>query len=416
MKLFNRYNRISLPVILCIFMLSGLGCYFWIDHLLVRDFDESLAEQAQKIVAFKQKNGIFPKPGLDDEWLITYGRSSVSGSAHFETTLQFDPEDKDSATYRTLTYYYQQGKEPYQIKISRSMEATEGLSRSIGLITVFSLLTVIITTLLLSRFVLRKLWKPFYATLQSLKDFKLGKHESTGFLHTGTEEFDFMNRQLSGMILSAESEYIRLKEFTENASHELQTPLSIIRSKLDIIVQSENLDQRQSKAMESIYLSLKRLTNLGQSLLLLSKIENNQFKEKVNIDLDDKLKDKIVEMGEIWQEKSLQVNLRSTPTIIYANADLVDILLNNVLSNASRHNNRHGTIDIYLQQHEMKVVNTGMAMAIDPSRIFSRFYKQQQYSTNNGLGLAIIKQICDQSAFEVNYEFSGQLHCFTFSF
>ncbi|MDB5109415.1 MAG: integral rane sensor signal transduction histidine kinase [Mucilaginibacter sp.] len=414
MKLFTRYNRINLPIILGIFILSGIGCYLWINHLLIADFDDSLGEQAQKIALYTHKNGNFPKPGLMDDWIITYQPNNRIVRPYYETTERYDPDDKDSSKYRTLYYTYNKDGHYYLITISKSLEALEGLSRSVAMITMITLLSVIIVTLLLSHFVLRKLWRPFYHTLNLLRDYKPGSPKTVSLSETGTEEFNFMNTRITDMIRNTEKEYAILKEFTENASHEMQTPISIIRTKLDMIVQGENLSEQQSLAMESTYQSLRRLTNLGQSLLLLSKIENNQFNSMILIDLEDKVKDKIIQLEDFWQEKQITVNFKYEAARIKANPDLIDILLNNVLSNASRHNIKKGIIDINLKQHELIVSNTGSEEPIDPERIFTRFYKQQQHSTNNGLGLAIIKQICDHSQIKINYQFIDHQHRFSF--
>src|ERR1700730_11908560 len=106
MKLFARYNRISLPIILGIFILSGIGCYIWIDHLLIADFDESLGEQAQKIALYIHKNGNFPQTGLTDDLLVTYQPNNKIVRPYYETTNHYDPDDKDSSKYRTFYYSY----------------------------------------------------------------------------------------------------------------------------------------------------------------------------------------------------------------------------------------------------------------------------------------------------------------------
>jgi signal transduction histidine kinase len=252
-QLFTRYNRIKLPIILGIFLLSGLGCYFWIDHILIADVDESLSEQAQKIDQYIDANNAFPKPEMTDEWEFSYRKTNTQTlTARFETTEQYDAEDKTDIQYRKIIYSHSLGNNNYLIIISKSLETVGGLSRSIAMTTIIALLSAIFVTLLLSHFVLKKLWMPFYQTLDLLKVFKLSKRQEITLKETGTTEFDFMNKQLSELIGSAEKDYILLKEFTENASHEMQTPVSIIRSKLDVIVQGENLSPIQSEAIGSI--------------------------------------------------------------------------------------------------------------------------------------------------------------------
>lgn len=415
MKLFTRYNQISLPIILGIFFLSGIGSYLWIDHLFISDFDESLVEQAQKIALYTHKTGSFPRSGLTDDWLITYQPNNKVVSPHYQTNERYDPDDKDSSKYRNLYYTYNKDGQYYLITISKSLEELEGLSRYVAMIIMITVLAVIIVTILLNHFLLRKLWRPFYHTLNLLKEYKPGSRKTVPLSETGIEEFNFMNASIADMIHNTEKEYALLKEFTENASHEMQTPISIIRTKLDMIVQGENLSELQSLAMESAYQSVRRLSNLGQSLLLLSKIENNQFTDITLIDLEDKIKNKIIQLEEYWLEKQITVSFKSEASMINTNPDLLDILLNNVLSNASRHNIKGGSINIYLKQHELAVGNTGNGEPIDPARIFTRFYKQRKHSMDNGLGLAIIKQICDHTGVKVSYQFTDQQHRFSFT-
>jgi signal transduction histidine kinase len=331
------------------------------------------------------------------------------------TTSHYDPDDKDSSKYRTLYYTYNKSGHIYLITISKSLEGLEGLFRSVAMTTMITLLSVIMVTLLLSHFVLKKLWQPFYHTLNLLGGYKPGSRETVPLSETGTEEFNFMNARIADMIRNTEKEYALLKEFTENASHEMQTPISIIRTKLDMIVQGENLSDQQSLAMESVYQSVRRLSNLGQSLLLLSKIENNQFSDTALINLEDRINDKVSQLEEVWQEQQITVNCYTESSMIRVNPDLLDILLNNVLGNASRHNIKNGTIDIGLKPGTLTVSNTGGEEPINPARIFTRFYKQQQHSMNNGLGLAIIKQLCDRSRIGVSYHFADHRHHFLFT-
>jgi K+-sensing histidine kinase KdpD len=132
------------------------------------------------------------------------------------------------------------------------------------------------------------------------------------------------------------------------------------------------------------------------------------------IDVEERIKDKIIQLEEFWMEKQIAASCRSEQALIRANPDLLDIWLNNVLSNASRHNIHHGVIDVYLRQGELVVSNTGGGIPIDPERIYTRFFKQQQHSMNNGLGLAIIKQICEQAQIMVSYRFIDHRHTFSF--
>ncbi|MHB8208622.1 hypothetical protein [Mucilaginibacter sp.] len=147
MKLFTRYNRISLPIILGIFILSGFGCYTWIKHMLINDFDDSLSEQAQKINDYTVKTGKFPEPGLTEHWVIQPENSRTIIRPYFKTIRRYDPDDNDNSRFRSINYSCDKDGKYYRITVFKSMEAMEGLSRSIALITMVTLLAVIIVTL-----------------------------------------------------------------------------------------------------------------------------------------------------------------------------------------------------------------------------------------------------------------------------
>jgi signal transduction histidine kinase len=266
--------------------------------------------------------------------------------------------------------------------------------------------------LLIIRFLMGRLCRPFYGAIDAMRRFKLGRNQDLRFPRTTIDEFAFMNEQLRQATEKAEQDYLLLKEFTENASHELQTPLSIIRSKLDLLIQQEELSQRQSEILQSAYAAIKKLSRLNQSLLLLTKIGNQQFNHIETISLKEKIEEKLLQFQELWQANQVQVSSRLEKTCIRASPELIDILLNNLLSNASNHNIQQGAIDIVLESNRLTVSNTGLPIPLDQKRVFMRFYKGEQHTGHNGLGLSIIKQICEVSAITPSYRFAGGKHEF----
>jgi signal transduction histidine kinase len=248
-----------------------------------------------------------------------------------------------------------------------------------------------------------------------MRSYKLGKVKEVQLPATDINEFQFLNENLEDTIHKAEEEYQSLKEFTENASHELQTPLAVIRSKLDLLIQKEDLSEAQSEELKDIYVSVKKMSQLSRSLLLMTKIGNQQFDQVRDIDLREKIEEKLKQFQELWNNSQLHLRCQLEEAFITANENLTDILLNNLLSNASRHNIRGGSIDIHLQDRQLTVSNTGLLKALDPKRIFRRFYKEGTNSQHNGLGLSIIKQICEQSAIQIVYSYENGNHIFQLS-
>lgn len=231
------------------------------------------------------------------------------------------------------------------------------------------------------------------------------------FPETTTLEFKYMNDILKRSFQKAGEDYVALKEFTENASHELQTPLAIISSKLDLLIQDENLSEKQEAKIMSAYAALKRISQLNQSLLLSAKIGNQQFTSTSNISFKQKINEKLEQFQELWEGR-ISIRASLDESFVIMNKDLSETLINNLLSNATKHNMENGFIEIELSPGILSIKNPGIERPLDPTRIFQRFYKSEQNSVGNGLGLSIIKQICDASGLKIEYFFQNNTHCF----
>ena len=172
-------------------------------------------------------------------------------------------------------------------------------------------------------------------------------------------------------------DFIHLKEFAENASHEIQTPMAIIQSKLDSLMQSPNLTEEHIRHIVGVSNASQRLSVLNRSLLLLAKIENNQFNEKEEIDMSIMLQKQLDGLAEIFVDKGLQLSTSiDQNTVVQGNHFLSTIIVSNLLKNAIAHNVPNGTINIDLTADQLKVENTGKHLAVDPKELFKRFKKE----------------------------------------
>jgi signal transduction histidine kinase len=266
---------------------------------------------------------------------------------------------------------------------------------------------------LLNRFVLRKLWRPFYNTIEELKTFELERSQTLHLPSVKTEEFALLNATLTGVSERAVREYTLLKEFTENASHELQTPLAVIGSKLDLLIQDEALSGSQSKIVQDAYHALARMTHLNQSLLELAKIEGGQYHKRLYLDLRSLLSEKLSVLEELFHSRALQVSIDLESSTVRMHPVLADMLLNNLLTNAIYHNVDNGQISIRLGARSLTICNTSEQPPISRDLVFRRFSKPDNQSRGTGLGLAISQQICAASACTLDYHHKSNRHCFT---
>jgi len=325
----------------------------------------------------------------------------------------FDEPEKERDIVRQLMFYIEPGGQWYRVTVSKSLEGTDNLLQSIVTITLITILLILAMAFLINRLVLRKLWQPFYETLSAMRGFDLGKKEQLVFPSTTIDEFIVMNDTLKQATAKAEKDYLYLKEFTENASHELQTPLAIIQSKLDVLIQDEQLTEPQSRAVQAAYEAIQRLSRLNQGLLLLTKIENGQYADTAAINIAQKISEKIIQFDEMIAAKNITVTKTLDESVnIKMNPVLADILLNNLFSNAIKYNLQGGKIDIIADQGIIEISNSGAATELDAGRIFRRFAKSGQAKDGIGLGLAIVRQAAEVSGLEARYLYEDQQHRF----
>jgi signal transduction histidine kinase len=205
-------------------------------------------------------------------------------------------------------------------------------------------------------------------------------------------------------------DYRSLKEFSENASHELQTPLAIIRGKLELLLET-HIDEKQASLIEGIQNAVQKLSSINQSLVLLTKLENQEYPVKEKMDVSNFVRHSIDSFRELIEMKSISLATEIHPDIyLNLNPFVADILMTNLLSNAIRHNFVNGSIEVVLTSSGLSVKNTGDPPNVNTQELFKRFKKDKQSSESTGLGLAIVKQICDLNNFKVAYEFANGYH------
>ena len=415
MKLLTKYNRINLLSTVVIFLLACIAFSLLLRYVLINQVDEDLKIEQNEITSYTHKYDRLPEIVKVHDQQIEYtplAKTPPAITNTFKTSKQFNHHEKEDELIRTLNFNINAGGEWWLVTVTKSLEGTDDLIQLIFIITTITILLILTATFIINRYILNKLWQPFYNTLQNIRGFKIGNIEKLTLSETKIDEFVLMNNTLQQALTKASKDYVLLKEFTENASHELQTPLAVIRSKLDLLIQDEHLTAQQSNSLQAAYDAIQKLSRMNQSLLLLAKIENRQFNETTVIDLKKMAEEKINAFKELWQNKNITVNTQLNEAFITMHISLADVLLNNLLSNATKHNIDNGNINIHLKQGELIISSTGNAQPLNTGLLFTRFYKGSTANENHGLGLSIVKQICDVSACTIEYCFENGLHIF----
>jgi signal transduction histidine kinase len=434
MTLANTYQRFYI-ILLCLLLAMGcLAYYLTIRYVLIHQVDNDLKIERQELLDFVQLHDSLPAPShvRDQELDWAPGQAPAStgqpaqeegrGYGHhsehedydnrvFENAMGTREHGRGQEAIRRLRFPVQVRGQWYDIRISKSLEETEDLLWLILWVTVGSLGILILGLYLGNRFLLRRIWGPFYHTLEYLKKFSLSDPPPDSLVSSRIDEFALLNRSVQDMTAKMQSDYLALQQFTDHAAHEMQTPLAVIKSKLDLMMQHPGLDQVTLEQMNQLLVAVGRLSRLNQSLLLLARIENRQFLEKETLDLSVLIEEKI----DLFQEWIAQFDLSVTQVLEEVKVEmhpyLAESLINNLLSNAVRHNVKGGVINIILTPGSLRVSNTGQNGPLDNERLFHRFQKQFP-SEGVGLGLTIAKEIAELSGMHLRYFYSDGLHTF----
>ncbi len=282
MKLFTKYNRINVVSTVIIFLL-GCGAFsILLRYVIISQVDEDLKIEKNEVVTYVHQFNHLPTVIEVRDQYTTYKpvEKPTSQNNKIFTNKVYDKAEHETELRRTIEFTVDVNNIWYLVSVSKSLEGADELIQTIIAITLTIISLILIVTFFINRFVLRRLWKPFYSTLQTMQQFSLNKTEKINFSNTDIDEFIYLNTTLNNALSKAQQDYQTLKEFTENASHELQTPLAVIQSKLDILIQNEKLSENESNAIQSAYNAVQGLSKLNHSLLLLAKIENKQFSEQ----------------------------------------------------------------------------------------------------------------------------------------
>jgi signal transduction histidine kinase len=417
MKLLTKYSRITLLSSVVIFLLASVAFFMLLRFVLINQVDEDLKIEEHEIEMYVEKFNNLPEAmPIKDQRIYYLPVNKHSPERIFSNIYGDESNENKKVQFRQLNFFIIVKGQWYQVSVEKSLKETEDISRSIIIISLSTIIAMLVAGFLINRLLLRKLWQPFYTSLSQMKEFRLGQAQHISFKKNNIDEFNDLNKTLERSIESTEREYRQLKEFTENASHELQTPLAVIRSKIDVLIQDETLSESQSNLLQSAYEAIQKLARLNQSLLLLNKIDNRQFSETSIIDIDQLIEQKLIYFKELLNVKNITVSVKLEKIAKRMNIFLADILLNNLFSNSIKFTPDGGKINIMLSESSMVLSNSAENGSLDTMKLFNRFYKGEKSSEHHGLGLSIVKQICLVSGFSIGYRFTSGEHNFEILF
>lgn len=337
---------------------------------------------------------------------------TYSYKEHIYNTKMYMAYDNDDEPVRILQTIFQTQGTHYQLEIYTSTVEEDEFIENL-LIALSALYVALVGSIvLINHFILKKAWSPFYELLNNLKSYKIGTKK--GFEKTNSEiiEFNELEDELSSMIDRNEKIYEQQKQFIANASHELQTPLAIAGNKLELLIEEKDITANQARKISEISQMLNRMKRLNKSLLTLSKIENEQFREIETLIFNDLIRQSLIDLEMLIDFKEIKVSVEENGIFQFEmNTDLAEILITNILKNAIVHNKQNGFLKILISSNKVSIQNSG-EIPLDTQFIFERFNKNEQNENSTGLGLAIVQSIVKiYPDLSIHYHFEDG-HCF----
>jgi two-component system OmpR family sensor kinase len=281
-----------------------------------------------------------------------------------------------------------------------------------GLVLVFAWTFVFLLALvvILSELLSWRILRPFNATLRGIQQFQLAQKTAIDLPRSRTAEFEELNDFLVRMTARAQRDYQGLQEFSENASHELQTPIASIKAKIELLMDSD-LTEKQLRTLAAMHDELERLTKINQALTLLAKLEHYEVRPADLLDFSQLVPATEATFADLAEMKGLRTTQHIAPGVrVPFDESLAQLLLNNLFSNAIRHNLPGGEIRVQLSATELLLANTGHAPTAPVEELFGRFKKGNAALDSIGIGLAIVKRISELYGHRISYDYAEGWH------
>lgn len=412
MKLKNytlRYLAITLLLVIPIW--AGIFYALILDEVY-DNIDDDLKNSKIMIIrhAFANKELLnSPEFGINKFTIKPLPKGQYSNKEEFSTSKEFMEYDNDNEPIRTLKTVFDDDKgNSYELIIKASIVEEDELLEDLFLALIGLYIMLVISILAVNHLLLKKIWKSFYVILENLKEIKLGTGSKLKAIDSPIDEFNILAKEVETMLNRNESIYSSQKQFIENASHELQTPLAISINKLELFAENSILADEQLMEIGKITDTLNRLTRLNKSLLMLSKIENRQFSEEENINFNELILVLTEDFSDLADFKEVKITVTQNDTLYFKmNKGLAIALISNLLKNALIHNHHKGFVNFNINKNDISISNSGNNSPLNSDLIFNRFYRHTTTNESTGLGLSIVKSIINNYSITIEYLFSG---------
>ena len=414
MKLLTKTNRYYLVFLVFLFPVMIAADYYLVQHIVNSEVNEILKHEYERIKFHLQEEGVLPPSNY--LFGITPVNEDFSGSDRFGDTLIYEAYADKLIPYRTYEFTALVDGQKVKVSLRHIIVEMNELIVWLFLITTLILLFLVTGLFFVNRSISEWAWKPFFENLSKLKHYDITKKNPVRLESSGISEFEALNEVVTALMNQVIRDFQNLKEFNENISHEIQTPLAIIRNKMVLLLESQNLDQKELQWVQAAFQEANKLSKIGKSLVLISRIENQEFSRLDSVDVRGIIDNIVGNMEEIISFKDLEMKVKLNPVKVKCDPVLANILFTNLIKNAVQHNEEGGYIHMLLNEEKFEIENTGEVLQTETAQLFNRFQKANAATDSLGLGLAINQKICELYGFRLDYDHCEGRHKFSLFF
>lgn len=420
MKLFYKvFIRLAVLVTVVLTVWSVFFYYAMMKEV-TDEIDDSLEDYTDVIITRSLGGEMLPANdiGTNNQYFLKEVDSAYAvcrPAVLYRDSMVYIVSKKETEPARVLTTIFRNSENRYfQLEVSVPTIERADLRQSIFYLIIALYVILLFSFMLINIFVFNRSMKPFFQLIHWLENNRLGDNGGcTPQVETSTLEFRKLNEAIAGYACHSEAVYSQQKQFIGNASHEVQTPIAICLNRVETLMEDENITEDQMLQLSKMHSTLEYVARLNKSLLLLSRIDNNQFRDSVEVNITGQISQYLADYVEVFGYRDIKVDIvESKDFIVKMNRTLAEILVANFVKNAFVHNVDGGKIEIECTPQWAEIRNTASNGPLDATRIFERFYQGRKKEGSTGLGLAIAETICRQSSMKISYNFSKNLHCF----
>ena len=418
MKLLKKYRLFTYGSLCIVVLIGFIVNYYLFRSVIHRTTDGVLDEYRIDIQEYAEKHATLkPLVAINSKFgeiVPVSNDCDLSGiKDEIVDTMVYSHYQEEKVVYRKLKFpIYTQDQNYVVTLMLPALEEDDLVGTVLVSLFLFVILFVLLTTLIDISFT-RQIFYPFHKIIDTMKSYNIERHTRIQLPDSDIIEFQDLSNILTRMINKINEGYSAMKEFLEYTSHEIKTPLAVIQFKLDVLNQKDFQDPEVLGCINSIQSSLKRVVRFNRSVLFMAKIKNNQFLKRKQVKIAEYLRYYEQQYEELLSMKQIKYHFDFTDDLVFIiHPVLAENLIQNLITNAIQHNYEGGHIEISMSAHRLSITNT-FKETIPEGDLFEKYTYNKERHDSNGLGLSIVKTICENNQIDLHYEIHHQQFCIT---